>query len=141
MVRQGGSASRFSALPWQRRSAMAETFFLKVERVRRLHNARLTEVDVQRGEDGSFGIGLSDENEITNFHHETNAPLLQVGDQIRKVDEIHLVRERLSVVVQRDFAEAPQAQWHRPGPPPCTLRPAVAMPCRCGCSCPGRTGR
>ena len=78
-----GQAWRRAAqpLPWQRRDAMAETLFLKVERVRRLHNARLTEVDVQRGEDGSFGIGLSDENEITNFHHETNAQLLQVGNR------------------------------------------------------------
>ena len=49
---------------------MAETLFLKVERVRRLRAATLLpEVTVRRGEDGSFGIGLSDDNEVTTFYH------------------------------------------------------------------------
>ena len=88
---------------------MSETLFVKVERVRRLHKARLLEVEVHRGEDGSFGIGLSDENEIINFHHGTNAERLQLGDQVRKVGHVLLVRERLALLVQRQFADAQQA--------------------------------
>ena len=87
---------------------MSETLFVKVERVRRLHSARLVEVDVHRGEDGSFGIGLSDENVVTNFHHDTNAASLQLGDQVCKVDSVSLVRERLAHLVQRQFADVQQ---------------------------------
>ena len=87
---------------------MSETLFVKVERVRRLHSARLVEVDMHRGEDGSFGIGLSDENVVTNFHHGTNAGSLQLGDQVCKVDSVTLVRERLAHLVQRQFADVPQ---------------------------------
>jgi hypothetical protein len=87
---------------------MSETLFVKVERVRRLHSARLVDVDVHRGEDGSFGIGLSDENVLTNFHHPTNAVCLQLGDQVCKVDGVTLVRERLAHLVQRQFADVQQ---------------------------------
>ena len=97
---------------------MSETLFVKVERVRRLHSARLVEVDVQRGEDGSFGIGLSDENIITNFHHATNAASLQLGDQVCKVDSVALVRERLANLVQRQFADAQQVCTTGTAPPP-----------------------
>ena len=87
---------------------MAETLFVKVERVRRLHSARLVDVDVHRGEDGSFGIGLSDDNVVTNFHHSTNTASLQLGDQVCKVDGVTLVRERLAHLVQRQFADVQQ---------------------------------
>jgi len=87
---------------------MSETLFVKVERVRRPHSARLVEVDVHRGEDGSFGIGVSDENVVTNFHHATNAASLQLGDQVCKVDSVSLVRERLAHLVQRQFADVQQ---------------------------------
>ena len=98
---------------------MSDTLFVKVERVRRLHRARLVEVDVHRGEDGSFGIGLSDENEITNFHHGTNAGRLQMGDQVCKVDHVYLVRERLAHLVQRQFADVQQVRKNSPPPPVC----------------------
>ena len=87
---------------------MAETLFVKVERVRRLHSAKLVDVDVHRGEDGSFGIGLSDDNVVTNFHHSTNTASLQLGDQVCKVDGVTLVRERLAHLVQRQFADVQQ---------------------------------
>ena len=87
---------------------MAETLFVKVERVRRLHSARLVDVDVHRGEDGSFGIGLSDDNVVTNFHHSKNTASLQLGDQVCKVDGVTLVRERLAHLVQRQFADVQQ---------------------------------
>ena len=50
---------------------MAETLFLKVERLRRLRTATLlSDIVVRRGgEDGTFGIGLSDDNEVNIFYH------------------------------------------------------------------------
>ena len=101
-IRRG--APRSPSAPRQ----MAETLFVKVERVRRLHSARLVDVDVHRGEDGSFGIGLSDDNVVTNFHHSTNTASLQLGDQVCKVDGVTLVRERLAHLVQRQFADVQQ---------------------------------
>ena len=60
--------------------AMAETLFLKVERVRRLRAATLLpDISVRRGEDGSFGIGLSDDNEVTTFHHSHRAHVTSVA--------------------------------------------------------------
>ena len=112
LARRGGSQGRRgegcresgASAPHQ----MAETLFVKVERVRRLHSARLVDVDVHRGEDGSFGIGLSDDNVVTNFHHSTNTASLQLGDQVCKVDGVTLVRERLAHLVQRQFADVQQ---------------------------------
>ena len=64
-----------------------DTLFLKVERLRRLYKGRLMNVQVRRGEDGTFGLGLTDDNEVSKFHHNANTGVLRVGDQVRQVGE------------------------------------------------------
>ena len=81
------------------------TVFVKIERLRRLHSAREFVHDVSRGEDGTFGLGLSEDNEIIKFYHDTNAGRLRLGDQVRAVGDAPLVRERLSSVVQRHHGD------------------------------------
>lgn len=93
-------------------SSSASTLFVKLERLRRLHPADEFVVTVQRGEDGTFGLGLSEDNEILQFHHETNAGALRVGDQVRSVGDVPLVRERLAALLQRHFDGQPTVQLH-----------------------------
>ena len=58
-----------SALPspdaW--RSSM-QRLFVKVERLRRLHESSLLDVPCERGPDGSFGLGLTDDN-VRSLQH------------------------------------------------------------------------
>lgn len=81
------------------------TLFVKVERLRRLHQSDEYVHTVRRGEDGTFGLGLSEDNQIIDFHHEANTGVLRLGDQIRSVNDIPLVRERLSSVLQKHHPE------------------------------------
>jgi hypothetical protein len=88
------------------------TIFVKVERLRRLQKGTEAVHTVRRGEDGSFGLGLSEDNEIINFYHEENAGVLRIGDQVRAVNDTPLVRERLAVLLQRSFASHDTVQLH-----------------------------
>ena len=83
--------------------AACNTLFIKVERLRRLQRAAEYVHTVKRGEDGSFGLGLSDDNEIIRFYHDENAGLLRIGDQVRAVNDKPLVREQLAKLLQRCF--------------------------------------
>ena len=67
---------------------------------------------MKRGEDGSFGLGLSEDNEIIHFYHQENAGVLRLGDQIRAVDTAPLVRERLAVLLQREFSDRQEVPLH-----------------------------
>lgn len=80
---------------------MGETpvLFLKVERLRRLFRARKYLVPVARGPDGTFGLGLTDDNEVMKLHSDTNAGLVFPGDQVIAVEGFALGRERLSAVL------------------------------------------
>mmetsp|Transcript_49769 Transcript_49769/g.82586 ORF Transcript_49769/g.82586 Transcript_49769/m.82586 type:complete len:274 (+) Transcript_49769:85-906(+) len=89
-----------------------DTLFVKIERLRRLHKCKLKAVKVQRGEDGTFGLGLSEDNVVFEFHHPTNDGVLQKGDQIRYVEHVQLVRERLRAVIAREFAEVQTLTLH-----------------------------
>uniref|UniRef100_A0A7S0P1K6 PDZ domain-containing protein n=1 Tax=Calcidiscus leptoporus TaxID=127549 RepID=A0A7S0P1K6_9EUKA len=84
---------------------MGDTLFVKIERLRRLFRCTTLSVRVQRGEGGGFGLGLSEDNEILEFHHATNAQLLHIGDQVRSVNDVPLVRERLGTVLKRFFPD------------------------------------
>ena len=63
------------------------TLFVKIERLRRLHRSQEHVYTVRRGEDGTFGLGLSEDNEIITFYHTENADVLRLGDQVRSVTE------------------------------------------------------
>ena len=39
-----------------------QRLFVKVERLRRLHESSLLDVPCERGPDGTFGLGLTDDN-------------------------------------------------------------------------------
>jgi hypothetical protein len=80
-----------------------QVLFLKIERLRRLFTSERLKVRVSRGADGSFGLGLSDDNEVLKMHHETNAGLICPGDQILAVEGVALARERLSAVLAARF--------------------------------------
>lgn len=88
------------------------TIFVKVERVRRLQRATEAVHTVKRGEDGSFGLGLSEDNEIIHFYHNENAGILRIGDQVRAVNDVPLVRERLASLLQREFADQETVALH-----------------------------
>ena len=60
-------------------------------------------IDVTRGEDGTFGLNLSEDNEIVGFNHPGNQGPLRVGDQVRAVKDAPLVREKLAVLLDRKF--------------------------------------
>ena len=62
---------------------MAQRLFLKVERLRRLHESSLHSLPCERGRDGTFGLGLTDDNELAHFYHQTNGVGLRLGDQVR----------------------------------------------------------
>ena len=66
----------------------------------------------RRGEDGSFGLGLSQENEIIHFYHEENTTVLRIGDRIRAVNDKPLVRERLAALLQREFPNEETVTLH-----------------------------
>lgn len=85
---------------------------MKIERLRRLQCADELVHTVRRGDDGTFGLGLSEDNEIVAFHHEQNADVLRLGDQVRSVGHVPLVRERLATVLQRHFAEDETVELH-----------------------------
>ena len=103
------SDSRFDAVP--------NTIFVKIDRLRRLYRADEYIYTVRRGEDGTFGLGLSEDNEIINFYHEENTGVLRLGDQVRGVsqsgcDPVPLVRERLAALLQRHFASSETVELH-----------------------------
>ena len=80
--------------------------FVKVERLRRLHRSRLSTVRVRRGDDGTFGLGLTEENQVSAFHHAVNEGILRIGDQIRYVGDRPIARERLASVITECFGDA-----------------------------------
>lgn len=88
------------------------TLFIKVERLRRLHRSDELVYRVRRGEDGTFGLGLSEDNEIVHFFHEENADVLRLGDQVRSVGPIPLVRERLATLLKRHHPEDETVELH-----------------------------
>lgn len=88
------------------------TIFVKVERLRRLHRSDELVYTVRRGEDGTFGLGLSEDNEIVAFYHEQNTDVLRLGDQVRSVGDVPLVRERLATLLQRHFPDDETVQLH-----------------------------
>ncbi len=81
------------------------TLFLKIERFRRLFPSRELEVEVSRGEDNTFGLGLSEDNMVKWFVHDTNSHVLQQGDQIRAVGGVPLVRQKLADVFAEHFPD------------------------------------
>ena len=88
------------------------TIFVKIESVRRLQQATEAVYTVRRGGDGSFGLGLSEDNEIIHFYHNENAGILRIGDQVRAVNDVPLVRERLATLLQREFADQETVTLH-----------------------------
>ena len=86
--------------------------FVKVERLRRLQNAEEFVHAVRRGEDGTFGLGLSEDNVIVKFYHEANTHVLRLGDQVRSVGDIPLVREKLADVLQHHYADDETVELH-----------------------------
>ena len=88
------------------------TLFIKVERLRRLYRSDEHVFTVRRGEDDSFGLGLSEDNEIVTFYHEANSHVLRLGDQIRMVGNTPLVRERLATLLQRQHAGEETVELH-----------------------------
>ncbi|KAL1503682.1 hypothetical protein AB1Y20_012155 [Prymnesium parvum] len=116
---------------------MVLRLFVKVERFRRLHESTLLDILCERGEDGTFGLGLTDDNEIVHFYHQTNSGMLRVGDQVREVslpedapppraaageppragalaagERAPVVRERLAAVISRQLGEAARVRLH-----------------------------
>lgn len=93
---------------------MMDHLFVKIEKLRRLYSSSMHKVVVHRTDDGSFGLGLSEDNSVVKFHCSTNATLLEVGDQIRAVsmvDGTHVTplgRERLAVVINQQFSSEMQ---------------------------------
>ena len=77
--------------------------FVKVERLRRLCHSKEHVIEVTRGEDGTFGLNLSEYNVIVGFNHPKNQGPLRVGDQVRAVKDAPLVREKLPVLLERRF--------------------------------------
>ena len=63
---------------------MVSRLLLKVERVRRLYESSLLALPVERGEDGTFGLGLTEENELAHIYDAAD-PALRLGDQVREV--------------------------------------------------------
>lgn len=88
------------------------TLFVKVERLRRLFLSREQVVTAKRGEDGTFGLSLSEDNVITSFNHRENSGDLRVGDQIRAVADSPLVREKLAALLERNFAGESSVPMH-----------------------------
>jgi hypothetical protein len=87
--------------------------FIKIERLRRLYRAERIAVSVARGPDGTFGLGLTDDNEVSKLHSETNAGLIFPGDQVLEVDGVGLGRDRLSAVLSSAaFAERRHVTLH-----------------------------
>ena len=58
---------------------MVERLFLKIDRIRRLRAATSITACVRRGPDGSFGLGLSDDNALLELHHDENKHALRTG--------------------------------------------------------------
>jgi len=88
------------------------TLFIKVERLRRLYRSDEHVFTVRRGEDDTFGLGLSEDNEIVTFYHQANSHVLRLGDQIRMVGNTPLVRERLATLLQRQHAGEETVELH-----------------------------
>lgn len=89
-----------------------EVVFLKIEKLRRLYPCERFSVQVQRGEDGTFGLGLTEDNEVVEFHHDRNVGALEQGDQICAVGDDPLVRERLASLIERRWADADEVTLH-----------------------------
>ena len=106
------SSSTAATAPPPPAPASPNTIFVKVERLRKLQRAVTSTPTVRHGEDGSFGLGLTEDNQITQFYHEENAGVLRIGDQVRAVNDTPLVRERLATLLQRKFAEHETVQLH-----------------------------
>ena len=64
---------------WASEPQQPNTLFVKIERLRRLHRSDQHIFTVRRGEDGTFGIGLSDDNEVTTFYHSHRAHVTSVA--------------------------------------------------------------
>lgn len=92
--------------------ATCNTLFVKVERLRRLYPAQEHTFQVRRGEDNSFGLGLSEDNEVIHFYHLDNAGMLRIGDQVSAVGRYPLVREKLAALLQRRFADDATVPLH-----------------------------
>ena len=117
----GASASSAAAAPGPSASAPVappsaepNTLFVKVDRLRRLCPSREHIITAKRGEDGTFGLSLSDDNAIVGFNHRENAgpDLLREGDQIRAVNDAPLVREKLAALLERKFPGAGTVDLH-----------------------------
>jgi hypothetical protein len=61
---------------------MGETpvLFVKIERLRRLYRAERISVPVSRGADGTFGLGLSDDNEVSKYSRRRRSILTKSTD-------------------------------------------------------------
>lgn len=94
---------------------MGETpvLFVKIERLRRLYRTERIAVPVARGADGTFGLGLTDDNEVSKLLSETNAGLVFPGDQVLAVEGVGLGRDRLSAVLSSSaFADRQHVTLH-----------------------------
>ena len=91
-------------------SEPGSTLFVKIERLRRLHRADEFVITVRRGDDGTFGLGLSEDNEIIHFPHDVNNGPLQIGDQVQCVGGVPLVRERLAALLLAHFPDEVEVQ-------------------------------
>jgi hypothetical protein len=88
------------------------TLFVKIERLRRIRPALEYIYTVRHGEDRSFGLGLTEDNEIIKFYHEENSNVLRIGDQVRAVNDAPLVREKLAALLQRKFPGEESVKLH-----------------------------
>lgn len=77
-----------------------------------MQRAVISKPTVRRGEDNSFGLGLSEDNAIIQFFHTENDHVLRIGDQVSAVEDRPLVRERLATLLARDFADQETVQLH-----------------------------
>lgn len=82
-----------------------DVLFLKIERLRRLYRSEILTVPVERGDNGTFGLGLSDDNEVLRLHHDANAQVIEPGDQVISVEGVPLGRGPLSRLLAERFAE------------------------------------
>ena len=91
-----------------------DVLFLKIERLRRLYRSEILTVPVERGDNGTFGLGLSDDNEVLRLHHDANAQVIEPGDQVISVEGVPLGRGPLSRL--RSTRPSYLPYWHHACP-------------------------
>ena len=61
-------------------------------------------LNITRGRDGTFGLVLSDDNLIIELSHTQNSQILRPNDQIIRVGDVALGRERLADVMDEHYS-------------------------------------